>query len=103
MGEALMHFGPEKFATGIHERQLKAGVVLGSVSYEVAMKLNKCSNCGTAKHLQAKWDSDTQMGWVHCDKCGKLSTSVSLQQGRDAIMQKWNDENTGEGGYGDAT
>jgi hypothetical protein len=55
-------------------------------------KTNSCGSCGS-NHLFAKWDSDTGVGWVHCDKCGRISTAVPLSAGRAAIIAKWNDEN----------
>lgn len=53
---------------------------------------NPCRVCHE-NNLRAKWNSEDQVGWVHCDECGNHSQPVSLNDGREAIIAQWNLEN----------
>lgn len=50
----------------------------------------KPCSCGS-NNLKSKWNSETRVGWVHCDDCGRVSPPVNLSAGRDAIIAKWNE------------
>lgn len=52
------------------------------------MEPNPCIICRTTLHLKAKWNSDTEQKWVHCDECGRISTPVT-----DNPLAVWNKEN----------
>jgi hypothetical protein len=56
------------------------------------MTLEPCYVCGTAELLLSRWDSASGVGWVMCDKCGRISTAIPLDHGRDVIISQWNSE-----------
>ena len=56
------------------------------------MKVRRCKNCNTGiENLIAKLNSITGEKWVHCDRCGNISTPI-VSNDREPIIAQWNKE-----------
>lgn len=54
------------------------------------MMPNPCKICKTDKYLKPKWNTETSQRWVHCDKCGSVSTPSHT---KEHPLINWNKEN----------
>lgn len=50
-----------------------------------------CKVCNS-NNLKPKWDSNSGLGWVCCDNCGNISKPIPLSEGREKIIEQWNNE-----------
>jgi NTP pyrophosphatase (non-canonical NTP hydrolase) len=83
---------PDKFDPVLNDqRDLDAEKAALAATPE-PIKPVRCWVC-ESENLQAKWMSDTNEGWVCCNKCGNVSTPRPLSEGREAIIAQWNKEN----------